>query len=296
MSAVDWIAADWGTTNLRVWGLTNDNTVLQMASSDRGMGKLTRAEFEPALLDLVGDWITEKTPVLACGMVGSRQGWTESGYVQTPCPIIADRFAPAETLDPRLDVAVIPGISQADPADVMRGEETQIAGFLALNPNWDGVLCMPGSHTKWVHVSANEVVSFQTAMTGELFAAVCNHTVLRHSIGDGWDDESFRTGVDTGLSRPERIAARLFSLRAEALLNDQSADVARARLSGLLLGAELAATKPYWIGQNVAIIGEGTLASHYAQALAMQGVSATRAQAERITLAGLAAAYKHWKG
>lgn len=295
MTKVDWIAADWGTTNLRVWGMSHSGTVLHSATSDKGMGGLTKDGFEPALLDLVTDWISAKTPVIACGMVGSRQGWAEAGYAQTPCPLIAANFAKAATQDPRLDVNIIPGISQAAPADVMRGEETQIAGFLALNPNWDGVLCLPGSHTKWVHVSANEVVSFQTLMTGEIYAAISEHTVLRHSIGDGWDDDAFVGGVQDGMERPERIAARLFSLRAESLLNDQSPHAARARLSGLLVGTELAATKPYWLGQNVAIVGEGKLAGFYAQALALQGVSATRAVAERITLAGLTAAYRSLK-
>lgn len=295
MSQVDWIAVDWGTSNLRVWGMSSSGTVLEQASSDKGMGGLEKSEFEPALLELVSDWISAETPVMACGMVGSRQGWTEAGYAATPCPVIAGTFAKAATKDPRLDVQIIPGISQANPADVMRGEETQIAGFLALNPNWDGVLCLPGSHTKWVHVSADEVVSFQTLMTGELFAAISETTVLRHSVGIGWDDKSFLNGVTNAMARPEKLAARLFSLRAEGLLNDLPKPEARARLSGLLIGAELAATKPYWLGQNVAIIGEGKLSALYAKALEQQGVQATQAQAERITLAGLTAAYRKLK-
>jgi hypothetical protein len=76
----------------------------------------------------------------------------------------------------------------------MRGEETQIAGFLAQNPGFDGVLCLPGTHTKWVHISAGEVVSFRSFMTGELFATVGPHSVLRHSVGEGWDDAAFGRG------------------------------------------------------------------------------------------------------
>ncbi len=295
MSDVAWIAADWGTTNLRVWGISSSGSVLKQASSDKGMGALSRSEFEPALLELVSDWIDGPTTVVACGMVGSRQGWAEAGYTPTPCRALADSFASASTNDPRLNVHIIPGISQASPADVMRGEETQIAGFLALNKNWDGVLCLPGSHTKWAHISADEVISFQTLMTGELFAAIGTATVLKHSIADGWDMPAFEEGVSEAISRPEKIAARLFSLRAEGLLNDLSGSAARARLSGLLIGAELAATKPYWLGQNVAVIGEGTLAGHYVHALSLQGVQATRAQAERITVAGLTAAYQKLK-
>jgi phosphonate metabolism protein PhnN/1,5-bisphosphokinase (PRPP-forming) len=92
----------------------------------------------------------------------------------------------------RLSVHVAPGLRQGKPADVMRGEETQIAGFLALNPNWDGVICLPGTHSKWVHISAGEVVSFQTFLTGEMFALLSQASVLRHGMqGDGWDDAAF---------------------------------------------------------------------------------------------------------
>ena len=291
----DWIAADWGTTHLRVWAMSQSGTVLAQASSDKGMGSLDRDGFEPALLDLVGDWIGATTPVIACGMVGSRQGWVEAPYAKVPCPALPTGFARPAVQDNRLDVRVVPGIKQTSPADVMRGEETQIAGFLALNPKWDGVICLPGTHTKWVHLSADEIVSFQTCMTGDLFSAISDHTVLRHSIADDWDEAGFSEGLDESLSRPERLAARLFSIRAEGLVGDLTKGRAKARLSGLLIGAELAATKPYWLGQQVAVIGEGSLARLYVEALAAQAVQATQVNAERATLAGLTAAWRRLK-
>ena len=179
----------------------------------------------------------------------------------------------------------------------MRGEETQITGFLARNKNWDGVICLPGTHTKWVHVSADEVVSFQTFMTGELFDVIATQTVLRHSIAaDGWDDEAFAQGLDMGLSRPERLAARLFSLRANGLLNDMPGTAARAQLSGMLIGTELAAAKPYWLGQQIAVIGDSKLSKLYVDALATQAAPATQVNAATITLAGLTVAYQRLKG
>jgi len=109
------------------------------------------------------DWgtstINGPTTVVACGMVGARQGWKEAPYVCVPCPTLPNGFTHAPTQDANLLVHIIPGISQTKPADVMRGEETQITGFLARNPNWDGVICLPGTHTKWVHVSADEIVA-----------------------------------------------------------------------------------------------------------------------------------------
>jgi len=194
------------------------------------------------------------------------------------------------TTDPRIDVHVIPGIKQIDTPDVMRGEETQIAGLLAAMPNFDGVLCLPGTHTKWVHISAGEVISFRTFMTGELFGLIAKKSVLRHSIGDGWNDEAFATAITDTLSRPEAMAANLFGLRADQLLNATDPGTGKARLSGLLIGAELAAAKPYWLGQNIILIGDANLSSLYATALQTQGAPSQIADATQTTLAGLAAA------
>ncbi|MCI2400353.1 2-dehydro-3-deoxygalactonokinase [Aliiroseovarius subalbicans] len=291
---MDWVAVDWGTTHLRAWLMGGDAPVLR--TSDKGMGALTPDGFEPALLALVGDDLTGPTPVIACGMVGARQGWVEAAYAKVPCtpPGIAQAIR-VPTQDARLKMHILPGVSQDNPADVMRGEETQIAGFLASNPDFAGVLCLPGTHTKWVQISAGEIVSFQTVMTGELFALLSTQSVLRHSIGDGWDDAAFDAAVSDGVSRPQAIAAKLFSLRAESLLHDQSPNVARARLSGLLVGIELAATKPYWLGQQVALIGAPGLCAPYAAALSAQGLSATLHSGDDMTLAGLISAFETLK-
>jgi 2-dehydro-3-deoxygalactonokinase len=293
----DWIAADWGTSNLRVWAMSASGDVLAEASSDQGMGKLDRAMFEPALMDVAGKWINGPMTVVACGMVGARQGWAEAKYDRVPCPAATTGFTKAQTENAALSVHIIPGIAQDAPADVMRGEETQIAGFLSRNPNWDGVICLPGSHTKWAHISADEIVSFQTYMTGELFASIADHTVLKHSVDStGWDDTVFETAVGETISRPERLAANLFSLRAEGLLHNMTNETARSRLSGLLIGAELAAARPYWLGQQIAVIGAGNIASLYVKALALQGAPATQVQGDSVTLAGLIAAYRRLKG
>ena len=289
-----WIAADWGTSNLRVWAMGARGTEpLAEAQSGEGMGTLDPAGFEAALLRLVGEWLGEaRVPVIACGMVGSRQGWAEAPYRAVPCaPVVPGRLTQAAAADRRLDVRIVPGLKQESPADVMRGEETQIAGFLARQPQFDGVLCLPGTHSKWARISAGEVVSFQTFMTGELFGLIAERSVLRFTVaGDGWEDGAFAEAVNTALSRPERALSRLFTLRAEGLLRSLPAGVARARLSGTLIGIELAGARPYWLGQNVALVGAETLGRAYAAALAAQGVRVERADAGRMTLAGLTAA------
>ncbi len=285
MTDPDWIAVDWGTSNLRAWAMRGDR-VLDQATSDRGMGTLARDQFEGALLDLVAAWLP--APVIACGMVGSRQGWAEARYRAVPCaPADAAALVRVPVRDPRLDVRIAPGLSQDRPADVMRGEETQIAGALAMGAA-DGVLCLPGTHAKWAQVSAGEVTSFQTCLTGELFALLSRQSVLRHGLAsDGQDDPAFDAGVAEGLARPERISARLFGLRAEGLLHDLSPVAARSRLSGLLIGVELAGTKGYWLGQPVTVVGAEGISRLYARALAAQGVAARVMSATACTLRGL---------
>ena len=287
----DWIAVDWGTSNLRAWAIREGAAVAE-AASDRGMGVLAPDAFEPALLEVIDPWIGEDpVRVVASGMVGARQGWQEAPYVTVPCAPTGARAVRPDAADPRLDVTILPGLAQDKPADVMRGEETQIAGYLAGDPGFDGIVCLPGTHTKWVHVSAGEVVSFRTFMTGELFALLSTASVLRHSVGEGWDDDAFAEAVDDAIGKPEAIAARLFALRAEALLADLGAGTATARLSGLLIGAELAAARAYWLGQRIVLVGEDRQVSHYASALATLGATAETADATQATLAGLAAAH-----
>lgn len=290
---LDWIAVDWGTSSLRAWGIDAAGSVLWTELSDKGMGGLRPDEFEPVLLDLIGQHLPtgRRLDAIACGMVGARQGWVEAAYRAVPCMPLDPDMTRAPVADPRLRFRIISGLSQASPADVMRGEETQIAGFQSLNPKFDGVICLPGTHTKWVHVSASEVVSFQTCMTGDLFAAISGHTVLRHSVATSdWDEAAFDAAVEDAISRPEKLAARLFSLRAEGLLDGLPPAAAKARLSGLLIGAELAATRPYWLGQAVAIVGAGGISNLYATALRSLGVEAILAAGDTMVLKGLAAA------
>ncbi len=291
-----WIAVDWGTSNLRAWAM-GQTGIEAHATNDKGMGQLKPDQFEAALLEVIAPWLTARTTVLACGMVGARQGWVEARYRAVPCPPTDPAaLTRVTTNDPRLDVRIAPGLSQDRPADVMRGEETQLAGALALHPGFDGVFCLPGTHSKWVHVSAGEVVSFQTYMTGEMFSLLSTQSVLRHSLtAEGWDDAAFDDGLSDALSRPDRIAARLFSLRAEGLLHAMTAPQARARLSGLLIGIELAGAKPYWLGQSVKLIGAQNLSALYARALGLQGLQAETEDATACTLAGLSALYAKLK-
>ena len=291
MTALKWIAVDWGTTHLRVWGMGASDEPLFHASSTMGMGAVETGGFEPALMDLVEDYVShfeDSITVIACGMVGSRQGWIEAPYRSVPCQPLSEDHVKSD--GKRFEIHVISGLRQDRPADVMRGEEVQIAGYLSLNEDFDGVMCLPGSHTKWARISAEEVVSFQTVMTGEMFAVISNNTVLRHSLMDeGLNETLFLEAVEEGMAHPARLTSRLFSLRAEGLLFGLSAPDVRSRLSGLLIGMELAATKPYWLGEKIAVVGAEALSSLYVKALEEQGNVALVEDGLDMTLKGLVA-------
>lgn len=297
MTPADWIAADWGTTNLRVWGMGQDGSVMEARQSDRGMGQLRPGEFEGALLDLAGDLLGPKTcQVVVCGMAGARQGWKEAPYEHLPWRPEHRRTMRVPTRDPRLSVSILHGLAQSAPADVMRGEETQIAGFLAGKPGFDGVICLPGTHSKWVRCAEGMVEQFRTVLTGELFELLSERSILRHSVGPGWDDDAFLAGVDRGLRWPDQLGGDLFGLRAEGLLDDLPPDAARARLSGLLIGSELAGQETYCDAAQIVLIGASGLCDRYEAALRWCGRTPVRADATAMTLNGLTAVYRQQTG
>jgi len=321
---LSWIAVDWGSSNLRAWALDDAGTIIADASSPRGMLGLAPAEFEGALLETIGDWLPATAPhkaieVLVCGMAGARQGWVEAAYL----PLAADadvlaelggRLTPVPTQDSRLQVRIVPGLCQRPGAesrqrfdaagfDVMRGEETQLAGLMNRHPDFDGAVCLPGTHAKWAQLKRGRITGFTTFMSGELFKLLSQNSVLKHSLhadeGAGnLSDEAQRAayldGIDTAMAAPERLSAELFGIRARDLLDNQlPAGEARgtrlsARLSGLVLGLELAgATASLATGSRVVLIGDAALCQRYRLALEHRGfVVDIEANADMI-LAGL---------
>ncbi|QFS84892.1 2-keto-3-deoxy-galactonokinase (plasmid) [Roseivivax sp. THAF40] len=299
MTHVKWIGLDWGTTNLRAFAIDTDGQVAAELSSGNGMGRLAPNEFEPALLDLIEPWLTARgrdgmdpVPIFACGMVGARQGWCEVPYREVPCPAVsADGATRIPTNDKRIAMHILPGLCRRAPADVMRGEETQAAGFLLENPDYTGAICLPGTHSKWIAVENGKLSTFTTYMTGELFDLLSRHSILRHSVkSDGWDEGAFERAVEEAITNPQRAVESLFGLRAGSVLDHEPPETCRARLSGLLIGQELGLASRYWSDKPVALIGSPSVVPHYAQALASRDVVVETVDTRSATLAGLAVA------
>lgn len=183
-------------------------------------------------------------------------------------------------------VWAIPGLKQDTPPDVMTGAETTISGFLSLNPNWDGVICLPGMQTHWAQVSADEIVSFQSFLSLELLDALVQGAPVPAP------DDGFAPAVEDTMSRPERLAQRLNAARTEMRTGTMTQIAAQNRMMGALIGAELAAARPYWLGQQIALIGPSELTAPYRMALELQAAMLTVAAGTRMTLAGLTGAWR----
>lgn len=292
----DWIAVDWGTTNLRAW-LMRDGAAVAAVSTQQGMASLGRDAFEPALIAALADWLSggSTIKVIACGMVGARQGWREAPYVAVPSPpLVAARMIRVPVSDARIDVSIVHGLSQAAPPDVMRGEETQLAGLMAAEPGFEGIVCLPGTHSKWVTIRDGRVEGFRTFMTGELFALLAGHSVLRHAVegAAGEDTAAFDAGVGEAARAPAALAARLFSIRAATLIDGLGPVAARSRLSGLLIGLEIEGMIGDLAGEMVTIVGTDALSALYERALRLRGGKARRLDGSGLTLRGLAAAHR----
>lgn len=299
------VAADWGTSSLRVWALSSAGSVLAERRSDEGMARLQPKGFEPVLREHLAAFGLEgkALPVVLCGMVGARQGWREAGYVDVPARLGALCARALAVSAAALDVRILPGLANRQDGrdDVMRGEETQLLGLLQAEPSLSGLVCLPGTHSKWVRLQDGAVLGFSTAMTGELFAVLSQHSVLRHSLdgaGPSGDPDSpaFLRGVARGLAEPERLTAMLFGVRAATMLHGTSGTAAADMLSGLLIGAEIAGAGAA-PGTPLTLVAGGSLAALYGRALALAGHAPRVVDAEGAVQRGLwLAAQQLWKG
>jgi 2-dehydro-3-deoxygalactonokinase len=289
------VAVDWGTSSFRGWLMTADGTVLAESRGPEGMLHCAGSGFAPVLRDhLAKLGATEHLPVLICGMAGAKQGWVEAPYLRTPTSLDALHEG-AIRVDTPGDVRILPGVAQAQPErpDVMRGEETQLLGVT--EADFSGLVCIPGTHSKWVRIENGVIAAFTTYMTGELFSVIAQHSILMHAVDAAGplapDSASFRAGLAAARDTPSGLTASLFRLRAAQLLGfEQRADGA-ARLSGLLIGSEIAdAMQRFGGARQLCLMAAGSLGALYHAALAASGFDVTVIDAEQASRRGLAKA------
>ena len=259
-----WVALDWGTSNFRAY-LMDNNHVIDQVSTQEGMKFVDQNEFKKTLIKNIDAWNNkfDIKVVIASGMVGAKQGWIEVPYINSPCDIRNLNFKSLKILDD-VKIHILSGVSQFNPSDVMRGEETQIAGFLLNNIDFNGSICLPGTHSKWVNMNSYNIQEFTTFLTGELYEIVKKYSILNHSLNTTeLDDEIVKSSAKLIIENPSFISNKLFEIRADNLLKNSNQTSNNSKLVGYLLGIELSGSKTYWEDKDLVIIGSSNLNKYY---------------------------------
>ena len=274
------IAIDWGTTSARAYWLDGGGRIVDERNAPLGIQKIIDRDFAGALARLCGE-LPSGVPLLACGMIGSRQGWIETPY--RDCPAGFGAIAAMLTVVPGTRVHIVPGLICRDRnrvPDVMRGEETQLFGALPDDLRGRHAVVLPGTHSKWAIVSDSGIETFATFMTGELYAVLREHSILGRLVAPGHDASALERGLRHSLREDAALSHDLFSARTLALTGVLAPAGITDYLSGLLLGAEIAAAR-VWLAQHqlasaaVALVGDAMLSERYRSALAVAAIDAT---------------------
>jgi 2-dehydro-3-deoxygalactonokinase len=277
------IAIDWGTTSFRAALVDGAGAILDRIESPAGILNVADGDFGTAFDRLVGPWLQQHTvPVVASGMIGSRQGWREAPYVECPAGAVDLAGKLVSVASPAgYEVWLVPGVMRVDGdgvPDAMRGEETQIVGSLDKDDPPRRVFVLPGTHSKWAVVEEGRIARFATFMTGELFAVLRGHSILgRLMVGDAHAADAFRRGVEFAGRAGAGLLKRLFSARSLPLFDKLPAAAVASYLSGLLIGQEIVEAG-HWIGSphiaagRPTIVGGSILVQRYAEALAILGI------------------------
>lgn len=300
------ILGDWGTSVCRLYLCRWQNGILSVEDRKTGKGTKNNGDPEASFFALCGDWFNDfgNMPVFLIGTVGSNIGWKQVPYVC--CPTDQHQLlASAYTFTARdIEFTIFPGLSCINRhglPDIMRGEETQIFGFLSqqMMPPEEQLICLPGTHTKWVLLEHNVVSSFLTSPVGELFEVLSHHSVLLTKIHSGqWDIKAFSDGLDIGLRNTSNLMHTLFSVRAKQVLDDHSNTQAGSFLSGLLIGADVkAAMQDFHLFSHVVLIGTSHINSLYEVALNKLNITTEHYASEWATTCGLQTlASERWIG
>lgn len=299
MGAASFVAGDWGTSHLRLFLCDAQGERLDTLSGP-GAAEVS-GNFAGTLDSLMSRWLSSEgsLPTILCGMVGSSIGWTQTGYVT--CPALPSQIATACVALRDGRIHIVPGLScrnRLGAPDVLRGEETQVLGSLHLHPELrtgNHLLCLPGTHTKWVVLSEGSVTEFLTAPTGELFSLICDHSVLVADGSQAVAAPAAGAGFERALAESARfphasLLHRIFECRSRRLTGDLPAEAAASYLSGLLIASDVRGALELFgeaATRTIHLIGAHGLTSVYEKALASLNCAARSIDGNAASLAGL---------
>lgn len=288
------IGLDWGTSSFRAYLMGAQGELLDRLVASEGIMQVPNKDFKGVFKRFLDPWLSNySVPVVASGMITSRNGWLETPYLPVPSGAeqLADALVQVQVQTTVHESGPLPKSGESvlhlitglttnpnDTPDVMRGEETQIVGAVEAGLR-DGTFVMPGTHSKWVSVQGGRIEEFATYMSGEIYEVLCSHTILGTLMSDSaFSEDGFRQGVTAGLDAGPTLLHTLFSVRTLPLFGKIAEDKVADYLSGMLIGAELhGATLDRTINDPIIIVGRGDLADRYAIALQVLGVQSTRA-------------------
>ena len=283
------IGIDWGTTHRRAYLLGMQGQLVAEYSDDQGL-LASQGRFAQSLATVLARW-PHGLPVLMSGMVGAASGWQEAPYLDaaTPLTTLTQRLMPLRAAPAGRACAIVPGYRWRGPegeVDVMRGEETQLLGALALG-HGDGWYVLPGTHSKWVKVEQGAVSVLRTYMTGELFGLLGQHGTLAGMVdATATHPPAFRDGLNAAAKGV--LSQTLFGCRARVVTGDMPAAHARSYLSGLLIGAEWSDAVQRTPGlQQVRLIAAEHLAEGYKTAALHHGCALSVLDPREVYLAAL---------
>jgi 2-dehydro-3-deoxygalactonokinase len=298
------VAGDWGTSHLRLHLCDEHGHALQTKSGPGAAAGDAVGHF----FSLVREWDDAHGPLptVLCGMAGSTFGWRNVPYLA--CPMRPDAISSGALCfeEGGRTVAIGPGLSCRNrlvAPDVMRGEETQILGALRRAPalaTGAHLLCLPGTHTKWVMLNNGVLEHFLTGVTGELFDVLLRHSVLVRApeIGEATGGPAFINALEqTKLYPDAELIHLLFGTRSRQLMGELKNRDAGAYLSGLVIGQDVAGALRLFraelsASRNVVVIGAPRLSELYATALAMRDIGVVKIDGGEASLAGLTALHQ----
>ncbi|MEL8055889.1 MAG: 2-dehydro-3-deoxygalactonokinase [Pseudomonadota bacterium] len=296
MSNIKLICGNWGTTTLRAFGVSADGEIATDVRTAPGIASLSPSEQESTWFGTVQEW--GNVPHLICGMAGSNLGWRETGYIETPASTQSIADAISWKTYENAKVGIVPGLSGKGwmgQAERMRGEETELIGWLERTRQKDAILCLPGTHTKWATVENGSVTRFNTALTGELFSLLKAASILKSDVSQVHSISAFEAGARLGLSENSADTLHgLFAARSELISSGVKPHQTEAFLSGFLIARDVSGALETlkFEQETVHLIGEELLANRFAHVLTLAGVSSRYASSERCVAAGLLALAK----
>lgn len=288
------LVADWGTSNLRLFVCNSEGSILKSIENESGIKSVSKGAYPNILFNMIDSLgVSRDTPLFVCGMAGARGGWIEAPYCDTPVAL-KDISLKMKVLPKPFDGYLLPGVRTVSPqnnTDVMRGEEIQIFGALSLLEKDDAVLCIPGTHSKWVRVKDGKITSFLTFMTGDIYQAL-SQTILNIDLDPSAKDndlEVFVRGVNAVEKGDFGLLHNLFTVRTRVLDGVLQENEVSNFTSGMLIGAELEAAYSFInSATSVIIVGSNNLCKLYQRALMSQNIDCTLVKSNDASCRGVA--------